>query len=47
MTVSLPLMKNVLTPLAKSVFIPLGLSVATLATGAAVQQNVMDHELKH
>ena len=39
-------MKSVLNPLAKSVFSPLGLSTAMSATGAAIQKNFMDPELK-
>ena len=37
-TVGSPLIKSVLTPLAKTVFIPLGLTVAELATDAAIQK---------
>ena len=38
----LPLMKNVHKPLAKSVLKPLGLTVAALATDAAIHKNMFD-----
>ena len=37
MAVSLPLMKNVLTPIAKSVLLSFGLSAAISVTAAAIQ----------
>ena len=38
MTISLPLMKNVLIPLAKNVLLPFGLSAAILATDANIKK---------
>ena len=40
MKFGLPLMKNVLKLLAKHVLIPLGLTVALLATDAAIQNKI-------
>ena len=40
MTVSLPLMKNALTPLTKRVLIQLGLTAATSVSDVAIQNNI-------
>ena len=39
----LSLMKTVLTPLAKSILMPLGLTAATSATDAAIQNKCTDN----